>query len=98
MADVEPEEVRWLWEPYIPHGKLTLLEGDSGLGKTWLALSLAAIVSRGRPLPGQDGKPDQSRSPANVLYMTAEDGLGDTLRPRLDRAEADVGRIFVLDG
>ena len=51
MASVEPEEVRWLWEPYIPLGKLTLLEGDPGLGKTWLLLALAAAVSRGVP-PG----------------------------------------------
>ena len=93
MADVEPEAVDWLWEPYIPIGKLTLLEGDPGLGKTWLSLVLAAAVSRGSPLPGS-----AARSPANVLIMTAEDGLGDTLRPRLDLAEADLDRVNVLDG
>lgn len=99
MADVAPEDVRWLWEPYLPVGKLTLLEGDPGLGKTWLALAIAAAVSKGHPLPaGPDGVPRGSREPANVLYLTAEDGLGDTLRPRLDAAEADVTRIHVLDG
>jgi hypothetical protein len=98
MADVEPEEVEFLWLPYLPKGKLTLLEGDPGLGKTWLALALAAAVSRGLPLPGLDGVPRGAQSPSNVIYMTAEDGLGDTLRPRLDAACADPERVLALDG
>ncbi len=98
LADVAPVEVDWLWKPYIPGGKLTILEGDPGLGKTWLALALAAIVTRGWPFPGQDGIPEQAREPANVLYLSAEDGLADTLRPRLDKAGADVSRVFVLTG
>lgn len=98
LADVEPEEVRWLWYPYIPLGKLTLFEGDPGVGKTWLALRLAAAVSRGEPLPGPDGVPRERREPANVLYLSAEDGLADTLRPRLDAAGADPARVFALTG
>ncbi|QBS37114.1 AAA family ATPase [Thermaerobacter sp. FW80] len=98
LADVAPEEVKWLWYPYVPLGKLTILEGDPGVGKTWLALRLAAAVSRGEPLPGLDGVPREWREPANVLYLTAEDGLGDTLRPRLDAAGADPARVFALTG
>ncbi len=100
LADVAPEGVRWLWRPYVPLGKLTLLEGDPGVGKTWLALRLAAIVSTGAgfPDPEQDGRPGEVRAPASVLYMTAEDGLHDTLRPRLDVCQADAGRVFALTG
>jgi hypothetical protein len=92
MAEVEPEEVRWLWHPYIPHGKLTILEGDPGLGKSWLTCALAAAVSRGRGLPGAE-----PFEPANVLMLSAEDGLGDTLRPRLDAVGADVSHVFALN-
>lgn len=100
LADVEPEGVSWLWEPYIAHGKLTLLEGDPGVGKSWLALTLAAIVSRGWPFPGPDGIPrqEQVREPENVLYLSAEDGLADTIRVRLDSAGADTARIYVVTG
>jgi len=98
LADVEPEAVQWLWEPYIPLGKLTLLEGDPGLGKTWLALQLAAIISNGDPFSGDNGIPKARREPASIIYMTAEDGLADTLRPRLDKAGANVNHIFALTG
>lgn len=98
MADIEAQEVAWLWKPYIPKGKLTLLEGDPGQGKTWLALQLAAIVSNGWPWPGTDGNPSGDGIPENVLYLTAEDGPADTLRPRLDAAGADPARVFLLTG
>ncbi len=93
MADVAPEAVRWLWLPYIPLGKLTILEGDPGVGKSWVTLAVAAAVSFGSGLPGTT-----PRSPANVLLLTAEDGLGDTVRPRLDALGADVRNVFALDG
>lgn len=98
LSDVEPQDVSWLWHPYIPLGKLTLLEGDPGLGKTFLALTLAASITRGWPLLSQDGTLGDEIEPSNVLYMSAEDGLADTLRPRLDAANADVSRVHALTG
>lgn len=92
LADVEAETVRWLWPPYIPLGKVTLIEGDPGIGKSWLALVISAAVARGHGLPGMlRGKPRK------VLLLTAEDGLGDTVRPRLDHIRADMTRIFALE-
>ena len=77
LADVEREEVQWLWLPYIPIGKLTIIEGDPGVGKSWLTTAIAAAVSKAAHLPG-DEPPRKSR---RVLVLTAEDGLSDTLRP-----------------
>lgn len=91
MADVATETVRWLWYPYIALGKLTLLEGDPGLGKSWLTCALASAVTRGRGLPGAE-----PFEPGNVLMLSAEDGLEDTLRPRLDAVRADVSRVYAL--
>ncbi|MDO8750681.1 MAG: AAA family ATPase [Dehalococcoidia bacterium] len=93
MADVVSEAVTWLWHPYIPSGKLTLLEGDPGVGKSWVALAIATAVSLGKGLPGQ-----ASGEPGNVLLASAEDGLGDTIRPRLDAMGADVSLIYAIDG
>ena len=98
LADVEPETVKWLWEPYIPKRKQTQMIGDPGTGKTWLALAIAANVTRGYPFPGPDGRPGPAREPENVVYLTGEDGLADTLRPRLDAVGADVSRVYVLEG
>jgi hypothetical protein len=92
MAEVEREEVDWLWHPYIALGKLTLLEGDPGIGKSWITAALACAVSRGRGLPGM-----QLCEAGNVLMLTAEDGLADTLRPRLDAVGADLSRVFALN-
>jgi len=92
MANVEPEQVSWLWHPYIAKGKVTLLEGDPGLGKSWLTCAIACAVSHGKGLP--NATPFDA---GNVLMLSAEDGLGDTLRPRLDAVGADVRRIFALD-
>jgi len=91
LAEVEPEIVRWLWEPYIPVGKVTLLEGDPGIGKSWVSLAIATAVSLGTYLPGQSDTPN-----GPVLIASAEDGLGDTIRPRLDSMKADLSIIHAI--
>lgn len=92
MSDVESQEVQWLWYPYIPHGKLTIIQGNPGEGKTTLALWIAAMCSQGQALPGME-----PGSPINILYQTAEDGLGDTIKPRLESTGADLKRILCID-
>lgn len=89
MSEIELQEVKWLWKPYIPAGKITILEGDPGKGKTTLALRLVAACSTGTPMPGM-----KSTEPVNVIYQTAEDGLGDTIKPRLIDAGADETRVL----
>lgn len=93
MADVEEQQVQWLWYPYIPYGKLTIIQGDPGEGKTTAILQIAALLSKGENLPFDD----TARVPVNVIYQTAEDGLGDTVKPRLVAAGADCNRIMVID-
>ena len=93
MANVKPEPVRWLWPSRIALGKLTLLVGDPKVGKSFITLDLAARVSRG------DGWPDfpaSTAAPGGVVLLSAEDDLGDTIRPRLDAAGADVSRVKAL--
>jgi len=92
LADVEPEPVRWLWPERIALGKPTILVGDPGLGKSFITLDLAARVSTGAAWP--DGAP--GGEPGGVVILSAEDGLADTIRPRLDAAGADVQRIVAL--
>lgn len=92
MADVEPQNVSWLWYPYIALGKFTIIEGDPGIGKSWLTCALACAVSRGQQLHGVE-----PLTPSNVLMLSAEDGLSDTLRPRLDAVGADVSRVYALN-
>ena len=92
MADVPLLEVDWLWKPYIPFGKVTIIQGNPGEGKTTLALRLASACSRGKAFHEME-----PHEPFNVIYQTAEDGLGDTIKPRLIEAEADLSRVFVID-
>ena len=93
MADVEATEVKWLWYPYIPYGKVTIIQGDPGEGKTTLILNLAALLSKGEKLPESEEKSE----PINIIYQTAEDGLSDTVKPRLMAANAEHERITVID-
>lgn len=89
LSEVELQEVDWLWYPYIPFGKLSIIQGDPGEGKTTLALRLAAACSTGQALPGTE-----IAEPFNVIYQTAEDGLGDTIKPRLMEAGANQDRVL----
>lgn len=94
MEDVVSKEVEWLWYPYIPYGKITIIEGDPGEGKTTLVLKLAAALSRGLPLPCDD---DKEYEAIHIIYQTAEDGIEDTIKPRLEKAGADCSMIRVID-
>ena len=92
MSDVELTPVEWLWKPYLPFGKLSVLQGNPGEGKTYFAMHLAAACTNGKLLPNME-----SMEPFNVIYQTAEDGLGDTVKPRLIEAGADLDRELVID-
>lgn len=93
MSDVESKEISWLWYPFIPYGKLTIIQGDPGEGKTTLVLNIAAVLSKGQGLD-EHMKPEQ---PLHIIYQTAEDGLADTVKPRLEKTQADCNNIFVID-
>ena len=93
MSDVQSQTVDWLWYPFIPYGKLTIIQGDPGDGKTTLVLNIAARLSKGEGLDN-DMKVTE---PVNIIYQTAEDGLADTVKPRLELAEAVCERIMVID-
>lgn len=93
MADIQSQEIEWLWYPFIPYGKLTIIQGDPGDGKTTLVLNLVAKLSKGIGLDGDM----QVSEPMNIIYQTAEDGLADTVKPRLEAADADCEKIMVID-
>ena len=96
MSDVRPEEVAWLWNPYIPLGKITILQGDPGMGKTYLATRIAALVTTGCVFPYGD-KTGTVPGNGSVIFQTAEDRLGDTIRLRLEEAGADLDKIYIID-
>ena len=123
MDSVEVEQVEWLLYPFIPYGKVTIIQGDPGEGKTTMVLQIIAKLTRGEPilpvtdttktkekrsdevdsenedLDAEDNMQEQSSvSPVNVIYQTAEDGLGDTIKPRLLAAGADCSKgCWVID-
>ena len=115
METVEGEQIEWLLYPFIPFGKVTIIQGDPGEGKTTMVLQIIAKLTRGEPilLKQQSQKEAQKDSkenlkqkvlsqdnpiqPVNVIYQTAEDGLGDTIKPRLLAAGADCSRVQVID-
>jgi RecA-family ATPase len=92
-SQLAPRPLSWLWQWRLAFGKLAILDGDPGLGKSLLALDLCARLSTGRPFP--DGSP--SPGPANSLILNGEDGAEDTLRHRLQALGADLDRVFLLD-
>ena len=93
MSDIEAQEIEWLWYPYIAYGKLALVQGDPGDGKTTLILNLAAKLTKGEGLDENM----KVMEPMNVIYQTAEDGLADTVKPRLLQAGADCEKVLVID-
>ncbi len=96
MSNVIPKTVRWLWRHRIPLGAITILDGDPGLGKSTITIDLAARVSRGWQMP-PDGGESPSLEPRGVLLLSAEDDAENTIRPRLDAADADPSRVHVLE-
>lgn len=92
MSEVQPQAVSFLWRPYLPVGKLTLLEGDPGQGKSWVAAAIAACGSVGRGLPGME-----SFEPFRSVFFSAEDGKADTFRPRLDAVGANAELVYAHD-
>lgn len=94
LSEIESKEVEWLWYPYIPYGKLTIIQGDPGSGKTMLILYLAALLSTGSALPTEE---DVKHEPCTIIYQTSEDGYDDTIKPRLEKFEqADLNRIVFI--
>ena len=93
-SKIIPKEVRWLWYPYIPFGKVTLLQGDPGDGKSKLMLSLAALLSKGAPLPFADE--DESGEPMTVIYQTTEYDADDTVVPRFNSAGGNGDRLIFI--
>ena len=90
--DIEQTSVEWLWFPYIPFGKLTIIQGNPGEGKTYFAMMLTAACTNRKLFPNME-----DIEPFNVIYQTAEDGMGDTIKPRLMEAGADLSRVMVID-
>ena len=93
MSDIQQGDVKWLWYPYIPLGKVTIIQGDPGEGKTTFVLAVIAALTQGEALPGCS----RAMEPMNVIYQTAEDGLADTIKPRLVAAGADCSRMKVIE-
>ncbi|MDA8229361.1 MAG: AAA family ATPase [Desulfitobacterium hafniense] len=93
MSDIETEQVRWLWYPFIPYGKVTIIQGDPGEGKTSFVLAMIALLTTGKPLPEET----VAVEPIRVIYQSAEDGLADTIKPRLEMSGADCSRVLVID-
>ena len=103
MEQVEVEKIDWLLYPFIPFGKVTIVQGDPGEGKTTMVLQIIAKLTKGEAVlpsssdePALEGK-TMDLEPVNVIYQTAEDGLGDTIKPRLLSAGADCSRVMVID-
>lgn len=112
MESVEVEQIEWMFYPFIPFGKVTIIQGDPGEGKTTMVLQIIAKLTKGEKIfTGQEQKigeagiaagsdqniSEKAMEPVNVIYQTAEDGLGDTIKPRLLAAGADCSRVLVID-
>ena len=92
MRDVEVEPICWLWYPFISYGKVTIIQGDPGEGKTTLVLQIISRLTKGESINDED-----ESLPINVIYQTAENGLADTIKPRLLAVNADCSKVLVID-
>lgn len=92
-SEIEEKAVRWLWKPYIPFGKLTLLQGDPSAGKSTFMMTIAALVTQGLPMPFED---ESSNEPGTVIYQTTEDDKEDTTVPRFRKAGGDMQRLLFI--
>ena len=94
FSTVTQQKVDWLWYPYIPYGKLTIVQGDPGEGKSTFILNVAALLTRGRDMPDGYKVPE----PQRVVYQSAEDNIADTVKPRLVAAMADCDKVaYIVD-
>ncbi|WP_285815820.1 AAA family ATPase [Thomasclavelia cocleata] len=95
LSEIQSTEVEWLWYPYIPLGKLTIIQGDPGSGKTMLILYIASLLSTGSPLPTQTN--NIISEPMTIIYQTSEDGYDDTIKPRLEKfKQVDFNHIVFI--
>lgn len=91
MSEVEEQKVCWIWKPYLPFGKVSVVHGEPGTGKSLFAVRLAAACTNRRYLPGME-----ELEPCRVLYLTADDDLSDMVRPRLAEAGADLDLVYAI--
>ena len=93
-SEITTREIEWLWYPFIPYGKVTILQGDSGDGKSLMILKLAAMLTQGEPMPFADG---DGQAPINVIYQSSEDDADDTIVPRFLKAGGDPERLLFIN-
>ena len=93
-SEITPKEIKWLWYPYIPFGKVTLLQGDPGDGKSQLMLTISAILSKGKPLPFTDA--EEASEPMTIIYQTTEDDADDTVVPRFISADGERSKLIFI--
>ena len=93
MKDIETKNIDFIWEPYIARGKITIIQGDGGIGKTTLVSRIVGCLTSGKALPGMESNP----KPMNVFIQSGEDGYADTIKPRLIEAGADIERVKIID-
>ena len=94
-SEIDPKSVEWLWYPFIPYGKVTLVQGDPGDGKSTFLLTIAAMLTKGDQLPFTE--PEIPPEPMCVIYQTTEDDADDTIVPRFIRANGDREKLIFIN-
>ena len=92
LSEVKTQQIDWLWQRRIPLGKITILDGDPGMGKSLLAINIAACVSTGRPMPD-----DTPGGQGSIILIAPEDSAEDTIKPRMEAAGGDPSKVFLLN-